>query len=101
LVPKLFLALFFVFFALASSVEAADSTPPVGPSSITTTATTSQIAMNATSATDAQSGIAYYMFAIGSTATTDYGSGGDVQYWQVSYAPSLAFAGSFDPAKNY
>ena len=81
---------------------AADSTPPTAPTQLTAGAQSlGTLTAQWSAAQDPDSGIAYYIFGIGTIASGDYSTLANVKWWQVTYGTAVSVQLNLDPTKTY
>ena len=92
--------------AAASPPAAAATTPDTTPSSSPTAVVSSAQSITGMSASwspalDAESGVSYYVFAIGTNPAGDTTTRGNTRWWQVTYSTSMNVNVALDPAVTY
>jgi hypothetical protein len=86
--------------ALAAS--ATDTTSPAGPTNLVAqTQSLTTVTASWTPAQDAESGIASYVFAVGTTNTGTPTQLADARWWQVTYSANISVNLDLDPARTY
>lgn len=87
---------------LAAAATAVDPTAPVGPTQVTAQAQSiSTISAQWPAASDPESGIESYVFAIGTTNTGTATALANVRWWQVTYSTNVSVNLSLDPNLTY
>jgi hypothetical protein len=84
------------------AASATDTTPPTAPTPVTAaTQSLSTITATWTPSQDPESGVASYVFAVGTNATGTPTELANVRWWQVSYATNISVNLNLDPNLTY
>jgi hypothetical protein len=87
---------------LATLAATADTTPPTAPAQLVAQAQSiSTITAHWQPSTDPESGVASYVFAVGTTSTGTPTELANVRWWQVSYATNISVNLNLDPNLTY
>ncbi len=79
-----------------------DTTPPSVPTStIASAQSITGMSASWSPAIDAESGVSYYVFAIGTNPAGDTTTRGNTRWWQVTYSTSMSVNVALDPAVTY
>lgn len=87
---------------LLAQATTTDTTNPSDPTTVTATSSDLlRISATWTPSTDAESGIDYYAFGIGTVATGTYSELAGTRWWQVVREPQVSVALNLDPTQTY
>jgi len=86
----------------AAAATTPDTTPPSAPTAVVASAQSiTGMSASWSPALDAESGVSYYVFAIGTNPAGDTTTRGNTRWWQVTYSTSMNVNVALDPAVTY